>query len=49
MLADNDPSRRLLEGLNFQQEGTLRRHAYVSGERVDVVVYGVLAEEWDDA
>ena len=48
VLADNDLSRRLLEGLGFRQEGTLRRHAYGGGERVDVVVYGALAEEWDD-
>ncbi|MFP4591519.1 MAG: GNAT family N-acetyltransferase [Halobacteriales archaeon] len=48
VFAFNDPSRRLLEGLGFVQEGTLREAAFVDGERVDAEVYGLLRREWAD-
>lgn len=44
----NDASRRVLEKVGFQREGKLREHEYANGERVDVVVYGLLASEWSD-
>lgn len=46
VFAFNDPSRRLLEGLGFEHEGTLREHAFVDGGRADLHVFGLLAEEW---
>lgn len=36
----------MVERLGFREEGRLRDHAYLRGERVDVLVYGLLAEEW---
>lgn len=45
-LADNEPSRGLLETVGFEQEGLQRRHYYVRGEWKDRAVYGLLREEW---
>lgn len=44
--ADNDPSRAVLEGLGFVEEGRQREHYYVEGEYVDRVLYGLFAEDW---
>lgn len=44
--ADNDPSRSVLEGLGFVEEGRQREHYFVEGEYVDRVMYGLFAEEW---
>lgn len=46
--AFNDASRALLESVGFTHEATLREQAFVDGERVDLTIYGLLAEEWDD-
>ncbi len=43
----NTGSRRVLEKVGFSQEGVHRKEAYVSGERRDVVRYGLLADELD--
>ena len=45
--ASNSASRAVLERVGFHEEGRLREHAYVRGERVDVLVYGLLADERD--
>lgn len=45
--ASNEASRALLESVGFTREGTLREQAYLDGERVDLLVYGLLAEEFD--
>ncbi len=45
-LATNRGSRRVLERNGFAEEGRMREHALHRGERVDVVTYGLLAEEW---
>ena len=45
-LADNAAMRHAAEGAGFHYEGTLRSAAWVMGEYVDEVVYGVLADEW---
>ena len=45
-LADNVPMRRAAERNGFVQEGVLRSSAYVLGERLDEVVYGLLASEF---
>lgn len=42
----NEASWRLLEALGFSREGTMRGHRFVRGEHEDVVVYGLLREEW---
>ncbi|UPV74977.1 GNAT family N-acetyltransferase [Halorussus limi] len=44
--ADNAASRRVLEKLHFEREGVFRDEAFVGGEFVDVVRYGLLADEW---
>jgi RimJ/RimL family protein N-acetyltransferase len=44
--ATNVPVLRGAAGIGFRQEGTLRQNAYVGGEYVDVVVIGILREEF---
>ncbi|WP_247729153.1 GNAT family N-acetyltransferase [Halovivax limisalsi] len=44
--ATNPASGRVLEKNGFEREGTLREEAFVAGERVDVVRYGLLAGAW---
>jgi RimJ/RimL family protein N-acetyltransferase len=44
-LATNPASRRVLEKNGFLEEGRFRDHAFVDGGRVDVVRYGLLADE----
>jgi RimJ/RimL family protein N-acetyltransferase len=43
---DNAASIRLVEGLGFQREGLLRRHAIIEGQRRDHFLYALLKEEW---
>ncbi len=43
---DNPASIALVEGLGFQREGLLRRHAVIEGERRDHYLYGLLRGEW---
>ncbi|MER5749258.1 GNAT family protein [Streptomyces sp. NPDC002088] len=45
-LADNTPMIATATRAGFTVEGTLRRSAWVYGAFVDVVVLGLLAEEW---
>jgi len=45
--AFNEASRGLLESVGFTQEGRLRDHAFVNGERADLLVYGLLATEFE--
>lgn len=44
---ENTPARRLLESLGFQREGTLRRAMFRGGVWSDLVVYGILRDEWE--
>lgn len=44
-LARNEASCRVLEKNGFREEGRFREHAYVDGERVDVLRYGLLADD----
>lgn len=44
-LATNEGSQRVLEKNGFVEEGRFREHAFVDGDRVDVVRYGLLADE----
>lgn len=41
----NDASARVLEKVGFRQEGRLRDHYYVDGERVDADLYALLDSE----
>ncbi|MFJ5547504.1 GNAT family N-acetyltransferase [Streptomyces sp. NPDC093225] len=45
-LADNAAMIAAAEKAGFVHEGTLRRAAWVYGEWLDEVVYGLLSEEW---
>ncbi|NEU57214.1 GNAT family N-acetyltransferase [Halorussus sp. MSC15.2] len=45
----NDGSHDLLERLGFTEEGRLREHVFLDGEYRDVVLYGLLRDEWDGA
>ncbi len=45
--SDNPASGRVLQKLGMVQEGILRRHAFRGGEFHDLVVYGILREEWE--
>ena len=42
----NEPVRRGARRLGFQEEGRLRRAAYLAGEYVDVIVIGILRSEF---
>lgn len=44
--AFNEPSLALHRALGFREEGRLRDHEFSAGRHHDVVVLGVLAEEW---
>lgn len=46
VLVFNHGSIRLHEKLGFAQEGILRRHCLVNGEYHDLVVFGILRDEW---
>jgi ribosomal-protein-alanine N-acetyltransferase len=46
--AFNDASQRVLEKVGFEQEGRLREQAFARGERVDMLRFGLLADEWRD-
>ncbi|MEF8839158.1 MAG: GNAT family protein [Haloarculaceae archaeon] len=48
-LATNDASRGLLETLGFEREGRSRDRQFQHGQYVDMLQYGLLAEEWRDA
>ncbi|KAB1196203.1 MULTISPECIES: GNAT family N-acetyltransferase [Haloferax] len=45
----NEGSRRLLERLGFEEEGRLREHRFVDGAYVDVLRFGLLRREWEQA
>jgi len=42
---ENEPSRRLVEGLGFSREGLLRRYLDIDGQWRDHVAYALLAED----
>lgn len=46
--ADNGASRRMTERVGFRAEGRLRQAWFADGKRFDVVVIGILQEEWLD-
>jgi RimJ/RimL family protein N-acetyltransferase len=43
---ENTPSYRLVEGLGFRREGTMRSALFHHGKWHDVYLYGLLREEW---
>lgn len=45
-LVTDDDARALFESLGFAQEGRFRDAAFVDGDHVDVLRYGLLADEW---
>ncbi|MGC9963650.1 MAG: GNAT family protein [Acidimicrobiales bacterium] len=45
-LADNAAMIGVAEGLGFVREGLLRQAAWVNGEFLDEVVFGILEDEW---
>ncbi len=42
----NTAMRQVLAKLGVEQEGLLRRHVAVNGEYVDLLLFGVLKDEW---
>jgi UDP-4-amino-4,6-dideoxy-N-acetyl-beta-L-altrosamine N-acetyltransferase len=48
VLADNDTALRAQASVGFRREGYLRRHVLKDGVFRDVVLLGILAEEWRD-
>lgn len=45
-LATNPASARVLKKAGFEKEGSFRNEAFVDGERVNAIRYGLLAAEW---
>jgi ribosomal-protein-alanine N-acetyltransferase len=45
--SDNPASGRVLEKIGMRLEGLLRRHVFRGGEFRDMVMYGILREEWE--
>lgn len=45
-IADNDASARVLEKLGMRREGLLRDHVFQKGRFWDVLLYGILRDEW---
>lgn len=46
VMADNDAAMKVQTGAGFRREGYLRGHVLKDGEPRDVVMLGILAEEW---
>ena len=44
---DNNASKRVLEKLGFEQEGTLRDHHDLNGEYKDMHLYGIRRTDWE--
>jgi diamine N-acetyltransferase len=49
VVASNERAIRLYRRIGFRQEGLLRAHAYIAGQRADVVVMGILRAEMASA
>lgn len=43
----NRPAFPVIRRLGGREEGRLRRHLRIDGREVDLVIYGLLREEWD--
>jgi UDP-4-amino-4,6-dideoxy-N-acetyl-beta-L-altrosamine N-acetyltransferase len=46
VMADNDAALRVMAAAGFRREGYLRGHVLKNGEPRDVVMVGILSEEW---
>lgn len=46
VMADNDAAMKVMMGAGFRREGYLRGHVLKNGEPRDVVMLGILADEW---
>lgn len=46
VLGDNAAALRMYEKIGFKREGALRQAAYIDGKYLDVVVMGILREEY---
>jgi RimJ/RimL family protein N-acetyltransferase len=47
IFADNEPSLALFRRLGFTEEGRLRQHVFFAGRHHDLVMMGMLADEFD--
>lgn len=46
VMADNDPALRIMVAAGFRREGYLRGHVLKDGAARDVVLVGILSDEW---
>ena len=44
--ADNERGIKAYEAAGFEREGVLRSHMFVEGKYIDMVMMGVLRDEW---
>ncbi len=44
----NLASKKIWEKLGYKEEGIMREHGYLDGEYRDMLIYGVLREEWNN-
>ncbi len=49
VFADNEPAIRLYERAGLSREGVYREYLLRDGQRVDMLLMGMLAREWQDA
>ena len=43
---ENIPAQKVMEGIGFRCEGTMRRAMFRNGRWQDIAIYGILREEW---
>jgi ribosomal-protein-serine acetyltransferase len=45
---ENKKSRKIPEKLGFREEGIIRQAEWLHNHFIDLVIYGMLADEWQD-
>jgi hypothetical protein len=49
VLENNSDALNLYKKFGFKEEGRLRKHIFKEGKYIDVILIGILKEEWEDA
>ena len=46
---NNEPSKKMLEGIGFKLDGKNREHYWIEGRKYDQYVFSLLRNEWNDS